>query len=130
MIGSIGRGVQLMQRVDDEAAAAQDGDPLAVAAVELYPSPRSCQAVCLSLRMEQYLADGPVRSRRAHGNQHGGGVEDQFPAPSQQPGSLGYPAGRVARQAGAAFGDGQVETRTGISRSVLMRRSAARDGPY
>ena len=38
MIGSIWRGVQFVQRVDDEAAAAQDLDPLAVAGVELYPS--------------------------------------------------------------------------------------------
>ena len=38
MIGSIWRGVELMQRVDDEATVAQDLDPLAVAGVELYPS--------------------------------------------------------------------------------------------
>lgn len=61
MIGSIWRGVELMQRVDDEAAVAKDLDPLAVAAVELYPSPRSCQAVCLALWVEQLLAGGPVR---------------------------------------------------------------------
>ena len=56
MIGSIRRGVELMQRVDDEAAVAQDVDPLAVAAVELYPAPRRCQAVCPALRVEQFLA--------------------------------------------------------------------------
>lgn len=58
------------------------------------PPPRSCQAMCLALRMEQFLAGGPVRSGGAHGDQDGGGVEDQFPALSQQPASLGHPAGR------------------------------------
>jgi hypothetical protein len=52
MIGSIWRGVELVQRVDDEAAVAQDLDPLTVAGVELDPSPRSCQAMCLALRVE------------------------------------------------------------------------------
>ena len=40
-------------------------------------------------------------------------MEHQPPAGSQQPGGLGYPAGRVAPQAGAAFGDGQVEAARG-----------------
>ena len=38
MIGRIWRGEKFVQRVDDEAAVAQDLDPLAVAEVELYPS--------------------------------------------------------------------------------------------
>jgi hypothetical protein len=52
MIGSIWRGVELMQRVDDEAAVAQDLDPLAMAEVELHPCPRRCQTICLALRAE------------------------------------------------------------------------------
>ena len=40
-------------------------------------------------------------------------MEHQLPAGPQQPGGLGYPAGRVAPQAGAAFGDGQVEAARG-----------------
>jgi hypothetical protein len=39
MIGGVWRGVELVQRVDDEAVAAKDLDPLAVAGVELYPAP-------------------------------------------------------------------------------------------
>ena len=52
MIGSIWRGVELVQRVDDEAAVAQDLDLFAVARVELYPSPWSFQVVCLALRVK------------------------------------------------------------------------------
>ena len=38
---------------------AQDLDPLAVAGAELHTSPRRCQAACLALRVEQFLAGGP-----------------------------------------------------------------------
>ena len=108
MIGSIWRGVELVQRVDDEAAVAQDLDPLAVAGVELDPSPRSCQAVCLALRVGQFLAGG---GGGAQGDQDGGGVEHQFPASSQQSGEVsGTQRAGSHPQAGAAFGDGQVET--------------------
>ena len=113
MIGGVWRGVELVQRVDDEAVAAKDLDPLAVAGVELYPAPRSGQAVCLALRVEQFAAGGSVRFGGAHGDQDGGGVEHQPPAGPQQPGRLAYPAGRVAPQAGAAFGDSQVEAPRG-----------------
>ena len=79
MIGSIRRGVELMQRVDDEAAVAQDLDPLAVAAVELDPASRRCQAVCPALRVEQFLAGGPARSRGAHGDQEVAVRNTSFP---------------------------------------------------
>jgi hypothetical protein len=36
-------------------------------------------------------------------------MEHQFPARSQQPGCLGDPSGRIAPQAGSAFGDSHVE---------------------
>jgi hypothetical protein len=39
MVEGVRRGVELMQRVDEEAVVAQDLDPLAVAGVELYPAP-------------------------------------------------------------------------------------------
>jgi hypothetical protein len=113
MIRSIGRGVELVQRVDEEAAAVQDRDPVAVAGVELDPALGRGQAVCLALWAEELAAGGPVRPGRAYGDQEGGGVEDQPAAGSQQPGGLGYPAGRVAPQAGAAFGDSQVEAGRG-----------------
>jgi hypothetical protein len=38
---------------------AQDLDPLAVSGAELHTSPRRCQAACLALRVEQFLAGGP-----------------------------------------------------------------------
>ena len=50
---------------------------------------------------------------RAQGDQDAGGVEGQSAAQSQQPGSLGYPASRIAPQAGAALGDGQAEAARG-----------------
>src|SRR4029077_4057436 len=72
MIGGAWRGVELMQRVDEEAALAQDLDPLAVTGVELYP-PRSGQAAGVALRVEQFAAGRAVRSGGAHGGQDGGG---------------------------------------------------------
>jgi hypothetical protein len=113
MIRGVRRGVELMQRVDEEAVVAQDLDPLAVTGVELYPAPQSNQAACLALRVEQFAEGRSVRSGGAHGGQDGGGVKHQPPAGPQQPGGLGYPAGRIAPQAGAAFGDGQVEAARG-----------------
>ena len=56
VIGGVRRGVELMQRVDEEAALAQDLDPLAVTGVELYTAPCSGQAVGLALRAEQVAA--------------------------------------------------------------------------
>src|SRR6266566_1547515 len=109
MIGSMWRSVELVQSVDEEAAAAQDLDPFAVAGVELDTALRRRQAVCLALRVTEFAAGGPVRSRGAHGDQQVSGVEHKPPAGSQQPGGLGYPAGRVAPQVGTAFGDSQVE---------------------
>jgi hypothetical protein len=87
--------------------------------------------VYLALRVEQFLAGGPVRFRGAYADQDGGGVEHQFPAPSQQPGRLWYPADRVAPQAGAAFGDGQVETvrRQRDSSSVGLDERERNAGP-
>src|SRR5262249_5149478 len=79
MIGSIGRGVELVQGIDEEAAAAQDLDPLAVGGVELDTGLRRRQAVCLALRVKEFAACGPVRSGGAHGDQDGGGVEYQSP---------------------------------------------------
>ena len=116
MIGRIWRGVQLMQRVNDEATVAQELDPLAVAAVELDSSPGSHQAVCPALRAEQFLAAGPSgpeehrvtsmlvvwntsfppgrSSRAASGTQRAGSYHKLAPhsdsARSKRPGAAGY----------------------------------------
>ena len=78
-------------------------------------SPRTAPATggCHTTEQSAPAAGWAVWPWRAQGDQDAGGVEDQSAALSQQPGSLGYPASRIAPQAGAALGDGQVEAARG-----------------
>ena len=78
-------------------------------------SPRTAPATggCHTTEQSAPAAGGAVWPWRAQGDQDAGGVEDQSAALSHRPGSLGYPASRIAPQAGAALGDGQVEAARG-----------------
>ena len=78
-------------------------------------SPRTAPATggCHTTEQSAPAAGGAVWPWRAQGDQDAGGVEDQSAAQSQQAGSLGYPASRIAPQAGAALGDGQAEAARG-----------------
>jgi hypothetical protein len=109
VVGGIGRGVDLAQVLDGEAAGPQCRDPFPVAGMELRPALGGDQPACLPLRAQQFPPGGPGRFRTAHRGQDADRVEHQPPARPQQPGCLGDPAGRVAPQAGAALRYGQVE---------------------
>src|SRR3954469_17151531 len=114
--GRIRRRLQLVQRLDLEAVLSQHAQHLAVGEVELdrvavlvVP----LDAAEAELRPHQPVGRDQRARRGAHEQQRGVGEEDEPPARPQQPRGLGDPALRLAPQAGAVLGEGEVEARVG-----------------
>src|SRR5690348_8648110 len=92
------RHLDLAERLDLEAAVAQQADALAVREVELHAvvvGPGD--AAEAELRVDEPLLDRAVRDdRRTENAQHGAGHEEQPTARPKQPGALRDPHVRIA----------------------------------
>src|SRR6185437_11745693 len=99
--------LDLAERLDLEAAVAQQADALAVREVELHAvvvGPGD--AVEAELRVDEPPLDRAVRDdRRTESAQDGTGHEQEPAAGAKQPRALGDPQVRIAPQARAVFGE-------------------------
>src|SRR6185503_4216956 len=80
-----GRGVELMEGLDDESVVAQDADPLAVTGMELGPSSGPTHPAQTAVRPHESLARIAPLLRYAEGDQDAVGQKHQPSSWAQQP---------------------------------------------
>src|SRR5688572_1406244 len=109
MVGPVGRGIDLVHGLDDEAGGPQEPNPVAVRGMELDPASWPLHAVGLALTAQQPISRDSLLCRYAQRRQVAVGHEDQPPSWPQEPGRLREPTLRVAPRGGSVLAQDEVE---------------------